>query len=278
LEQYLNKHRILKGLSLLFHRYFDHHVARDSAALTYYMLFALFPLMIFLSNIVGIMDVDIDELMNELQTIMPNNALELLEQYLTYVSNDSSKTLMWFSLIFSIYFPYRATNSLMRSVRKAYGLSKPERMLRYQAKVILCTFSLIMTIALSIAASMIGHRVLSLIDKYFPLNDYFIRFWTSSRFVVLGIFVFFVIALLYAMAQERRSINRIWPGVIISLIMWLLISWLFSLYVENAAHYSVIYGSIGTIIVLLIWLYLAATMLIMGAEINRVLLELQEKA
>ena len=86
-----------------------------------------------------------------------------------------------------------------------------------------------------------------------------------------------MIAFLYSLAQERKSINRIWPGVIVSLVMWIALSVLFSLYVETAARYSVIYGSIGAIIVLLLWLYLAAVMLIMGAEFNSVLLELQKK-
>ena len=59
LQQYLDRHRFLKGAYLMGRRYFDHHVGRDSAALTYYLLFALFPLLIFLSNLVGIMSVDI---------------------------------------------------------------------------------------------------------------------------------------------------------------------------------------------------------------------------
>mgnify|MGYP001541366977 CR=1 FL=1 len=57
MQQYLDRHRFLKGIYLMVRRYFDHHVGRDSAALTYYLLFALFPLLIFLSNLVGIMSV-----------------------------------------------------------------------------------------------------------------------------------------------------------------------------------------------------------------------------
>lgn len=56
---------------------------------------------------------------------------------------------------------------------------------------------------------------------------------------------------------------------------WMVLSLLFSYYVENSARYSVIYGSIGAIIVLLLWLYLTATMMIMGAEFNGVLMELR---
>ena len=69
--------------------------------------------------------------------------------------------------------------------------------------------------------------------------------------------------------------NRIWPGVIFSMAMWLALSYLFSFYVENIARYSVIYGTLGAVIVLLLWLYLASMMLIMGAEFNSVLMTLR---
>lgn len=277
MSQYLEKHRFLKGCSLLLRRYFDHHVARDSAALTYHLLFALFPLLIFLSNLVGIMEFDVEEFLQQISTIIPADVVRLIRQYLTYVSRDSSRTLLGFSLVFSIYFPYRASNSLMVSVRKAYGMGKPTRFIRYQCKLLLYTLCLILSIVLSIAASIFGNRFLSFLSRFIPRIGDFISLWTDLRFLLLGVILFFMIAFLYGLAQERKSINHIWPGVIASLVMWIALSMLFSLYVERAARYNVIYGSIGAIIVLLLWLYLASVMLIMGAEFNSVLLELQEK-
>ena len=81
-------------------------------------MFALFPLLIFLSNLVGIMSVDISGFLYEIRAFIPQEALEIIEQYFTYVSRDSSPRLLWFSLIFSIYFPYRAASSLLGSVRR----------------------------------------------------------------------------------------------------------------------------------------------------------------
>ena len=149
MQQYLERHRFLKGAYLMVRRYFDHHVGRDSAALTYYILFALFPLMIFLSNLVGMMSFDISQFLKGLHTIMPQEALDIIEQYLTYVSRDSSRQLLWFSLVFSIYFPYRAAGALMGSVRRAYGEKAPTNFLRYQIKLLLYTLSLILIIIIS---------------------------------------------------------------------------------------------------------------------------------
>ena len=278
MEQYLARHRFLNAAYQLLRRYFDHRVARDSAALTYYLLFALFPLLIFLSNLVGMMSLDISQFLAALHPFMPQEALDIIEQYLIYVSRDSSRQLLWFSLIFSVYFPYRAAGSLMGSVRKAYGVEAPTHFLRYQLKLLLYTLGLIVIIVLSIVLSVVGGRVLNFVSGYISLSDGFIELWSRLRFVVLGFFMFFTIALLYGLAQESRTMNRIWPGVIASLVMWLALSYLFSYYVENIARYSLIYGTLGAVIVLLLWLYLAAMMLIMGAEFNSVLMTLRDQS
>jgi len=279
LQQYLERHRFLKGAYLMVRRYFDHHVGRDSAALTYYLLFAIFPLLIFLSNLVGMMSFDISQFLKGLHAIMPQEALDIIEQYLIYVSRDSSPRLLWFALVFSIYFPYRAANALMGSVRRAYGEKAPANFLRYQIKLLLYTLSLILLIIITIALSVVGERVLSFVSgylaNYITLSERAIRLWSVLRFALLGGIVFFPIALMYGLAQESHRMNRIWPGVIFSMAMWLALSYLFSFYVENIARYSVIYGTLGAVIVLLLWLYLASMMLIMGAEFNSVLMALR---
>ena len=190
LQQYLERHRFLKGAYLMGRRYFDHHVGRDSAALTYYLLFAIFPLLIFLSNLVGMMSFDISQFLAGLHTIMPQQALDIIEQYLIYVGRDSSRQLLWFSLVFSIYFPYRAANALMASVRRAYGEKTPTHFLRYQLKLLLYTLSLIIIIIISIALSVMGERVLNFVSDYLAnyiiLSDASIRMWASLRFLLLA--------------------------------------------------------------------------------------------
>lgn len=270
---------ILRGITLLVRRYFDHRVARDSAALTYYLLFAIFPLLIFLSNLVGYFAVDIEGFLRELSTIIPNEVLELLVQYLRYISGASSRPLMVFGLVFSIWFPMRAANALLLSVRKAYGMGRPKHIIRHYGKVFLYTIFLFLTIILSLVLVTVGRSVLDLCADFFNfstlLTDRAIELWATLRFVLLGVVVFLALATLYALAQETRRVHYIWPGVLLSLTAWMVLSLLFSFYVENAARYSLIYGTLGAIIVLLLWLYLSATMMIMGAEFNSVLKELE---
>lgn len=275
----MKQNQFFRGIVLLVRRYFDHRVARDSAALTYYLLFAIFPLLIFLSNLVGLFAVDIEGFLSGLTAIIPAEVLDLIVQYLRYASRVSSRPLLTFGLIFFIWFPMRAANALLLSVRKAYGMGRPKHFVRHQLKVFLYTIFLILTILLSLVLVTVGHNVLDLCADRLHFNailtDSFIELWSILRFVLLGVIVFLALATLYALAQETRSVHYIWPGVLLSLTAWMALSLLFSLYVENAANYSIIYGTLGAIIVLLLWLYLSATMMILGAEFNSVLKELE---
>lgn len=81
-------------------RYYLHDVARDSAALTYYLLFAIFPLLIFVSTLLGILELDVDSIVTGLRQIVPGDVAEVVRGYLEYVSGNASRQLMWFSLVF----------------------------------------------------------------------------------------------------------------------------------------------------------------------------------
>ena len=277
MQDFLNRHPFFLGIALILRRWFDHHVARDSAALTYYLLFALFPLLIFLNNLIGLLSFDRELLLDSLTAVIPKDIVDLTGQYLAYISRVSSKTLLWFSAVFMFYFPYRAANALFLSVRKAYGVGKPSRFLLYQLRVILFTLLLIVAIVFAVLATSIGSRALDFVSEYIYLNDAAVNLWRQLRFVFMGVLMFAVLFLLYVLALDRYPHKRaIWPGVLAALLAWLVLSICYSLYVEHAGSYSLIYGSIGTVIVLLLWLYLSAALLILGAELNSVILTLRE--
>ena len=207
--------------------------------------------------------------LRQLGTIIPAEVLDLLIQYLRYVSRVSSRTLMTFSLIFSIWFPMRAANALLLSVRKAYGISQPASMIGGTLRNFFFTLWLIVTIAASIVLTTVGHRALAFAAKFVRLSDSFIDLWGSLRFVLLGVVMLLVLVPMNMVAQGRRCpLREVVPGVLLSMAAWLALSLAFSYYVEQVAHYSELYGSIATIVVVLLWLYMTGQVLIMGAEYN----------
>ena len=272
MELKLPRNPFLRGAYLMAQRCLRHNVGIQSAALAFYLLFMIFPFLIFISALLGLLRLDVAGILLALGEIMPRGVVDLIEVYLTYVSRNPSPHLMVFGLVFSIYFPMRATNSLMRSVRTAYHLGPPRGPARHVLKTLLYTVMLIVTIAAALALMTVGDRVLSYAVVHFRLPGFVAEAWAR-----LGVLVVGAVGALYAMAQDgRQPWRNIWPGTLAALTAWMAVSWLYAFYVDNIANYSLLYGSIGTVIALLIWLNMSSIVLIMGAELNGTIISLRK--
>lgn len=255
-------------------RYFDHDVARDGAALTYYLLFAIFPLLILISTLLGLLQLDVGYVTAVLEPLLPEDVLDVVLSYLEYVSLNTNRQLFWFSLVFSIWFPMRSTGCLMHSLRKAFGQDAPESAVKGQLRTLLFTVWLIVVIAVTLVLVVVGRQGLSLIGRFITLPPQFVSLWLYLRFAVLAAIMAVSLALLYMLAQGRRQpLREVLPGVVTSLAAWMVLSMAFSYYVETAGRYSVLYGSIATVIVVLLWLYMSGQVLILGAEFSAALSE-----
>ena len=260
-------------------RYYLHDVARDSAALTYYLLFAIFPLLIFVSTLLGVLELDIASITAVLAPILPSDVVDIIRTYLEYVAANQSRQLLWFSLVFSIWFPMRSTGCLMHSLRKAFGRSAPENILLGQLRTLLFTIWMIFVIGLTLALVVVGRRALYFLSGFLPLSETFISVWGYMRFIILGLVMAISLGILYQLALgQRRPLREVLPGVGSSLAAWLLLSMAFSYYVENMARYAQLYGSIATIVVVLLWLYMSGQVLILGAELSASLIHRKKHA
>ena len=263
----------------LVRRYYVHDVARDSAALTYYLLFAIFPLLIFVSALLGVLELDIDSITAVLTPLLPADVVGVVRSYLTYVAANQSRQLLWFSLVFSIWFPMRSTGCLMHSLRKAFGRSAPENMLLTQLRNLLFTVWMILVIGLTLVLVVVGRRALHFLSRIVPLSETFISVWGYLRFIILGLVMAISLGILYQLALgQRRPLREVLPGVGSSLAAWLLLSMAFSYYVEHVGQYSVLYGSIATVIVVLLWLYMSGQILVLGAEFSAALIDRETTA
>lgn len=253
--------------------YFSHDISQQSAALAYYLLFALFPLLIFVSGLIGQLHIDLSLITDTLAPILPAHILTLAEDYLYYVSDHLSVSILWFSAVFSVWFPMRATFCLLRAVRRAYGLPDPKNHLRHAFKVLFITILLLFCLVLTLVLITLSERLILALAQTFAFLQAFSRLWSILRFAVLGIVVLTALSALYAAAQDKpRRARAILPGAALSTLAWIALSFCYSVYAENFSNYSAVYGALSTIVVLMIWLYLTALTLILGAELNHTIL------
>ena len=154
------KRKLSRGIYLLARRYFRHGVGVQSAALAFYLLFMIFPFLIFISALLGLLDLNVTAILLALGEFLPRDVVDIVRAYLVHVGESPSTKLMVFGLFFSIWFPMRATNALMVSVRTAYHLGPPKRAVIHRLKTLLYTVVLISAIALTLALMTIGDRLL----------------------------------------------------------------------------------------------------------------------
>lgn len=257
-------------------RYFQDEIGRLAAALTYYLLFSFFPLLLFVSGILSYSHFSPSLLREELGSLLPNPVLELFASYLQHVSELPSLELLVLSIPFTCYFPVRAVHFLMRAVRKAYRMGGKESPLRHYSKVVLFTLVLMGSLIVTLFLLTLGRPVMDYFAQLLSIPSAFLVLWRSLRFLGLGLLLFLVLCLLYRLsAPSKVPLRYTMPGALGALIAWMSISIGFSYYVENLAHYSVLYGSIGAIVILLLWLYFSATTLLLGAELNQIILQLR---
>lgn len=278
MEQRIPQNRLLRFAYLMVHRYLRHRVGVQSAALAFYLLFMLFPFLIFVSALLGQLQLDVAAILQGLRGFLPREIVAVAEMYLNHVSRYSSTRLLLFGLVFSVYFPMRVTNALLRAVRVAYHLGPPHGTIAHISKSLLYTVVLIASIALTLLLMTVSDRTLGYAVDYFRFPEMAAELWAVLRFPLIGAVGFFALFTLYALARDDHPMWKdLWPGTLAALAVWLGVSWIYTWYVESVAHYSLLYGSIGAVIVLLVWLYLTAVILIMGAELNGVLAGLRKE-
>lgn len=256
----------------LWRRYSRHDVSHQAAALAYFLLFSLFPILILSGSLIGRLDADLSGILSTLSHILPERFLALVESYLSYASAHTGQALMFSSLILSVWFPMRSTDCLMHAVRRAYALSEPEHPLLYRCKVLLYTALLLFSIALTLLLATLSRSAVVSLSALWGLPDGFAQLWGFLRFLVMGLIVFAALGALYAAAQDGGlRLRAILPGALLSTLAWITLSAVYSFYSDYISDYDHFYGTLSTAAVILIWLYLTAVTLIMGAELNAAL-------
>ena len=260
-------------------RYFQDDVGRESAALAYYLLFSMFPLMIFFSMLLGYAHLNQSPLIEGLYDFLPMEVAGMIADYLCHVSSMQFGPMALVVLFFCLWFPMRATNSLITAIRKGLGKRPSHGFLRSQLHLLLYAVFLMFTIVFGVLFLMLSNGVLDILTETFSLSPEFAFLWRRFRGLFLAVLMFLVLYVFYLNGCESRRprFSEVSPGIFGAFAAWMIISTIFSHFAGNIAVYSLIYGSISAIVVLMLWLYLTSTVLIMGAVFNQIMNETRKK-
>lgn len=256
--------------------YFQKDVGRRAAGLTYYLVFAIFPSLISIFSLLGVLHLPLISLKGDLAAFLPEDVITVLNITLVHMTAYANGAILTFGLVFALWFPFRAVKNLTSEVADIYGEEKRKGHL---ARVFFLYILILIFIPLMVILLIIGEGVLRFVAQYFPITLEFITFWNKIRFLPIGIGLMLLTSAVYALSpSERPAVRYVLPGALLSTSAWMLFSILFAHYVNRMGNYSVIYGSLGAIIVFLIWLDWSLTALLIGAVFNQVLREQKKQA
>lgn len=249
-----------EGISL----YFNHRVAQSAACLAYFVLLAVFPVLICVSYLLGLSNIDITSVINQLQPILPEDALTVIRSYLIYVSYRQTPALFIAGLAACWFSAAAAYRTIARVILDVYDYD-PRSPLRSLWVSILFPPALLVTLDLSVVVVVTGEKTLQAIVDRLPFLGSVLNLWHWLRYILLfAIFFLFILAVLI-MASPRGTPRT--PMMVSSLAATLALvaaSGFFSWFIGMSSRYSLIYGSLVSIVVLLIWLYLCGQILFLA--------------
>lgn len=248
------------------------------AQLAFFFLLALFPLLIFMVTLLPYLNLQEDQLFSILQTYAPGEVYLLINNTLDEVLKERNGGLLSVGILATIWSASNGMNAMIKSLNRSYNIEETRPFFIARSISIVFTLLLITLFVVALVLPVFGKQIGTFIFSYIGYEQGFLTIWTSIRWTIPPVMIFLVFMLLYWIAPNRKLfLKSVIPGAIFATLGWILVSFAFSLYVSSFGNYSKTYGSIGGIIVLMMWLYFSGIILMIGGQINAVMQERKEK-
>lgn len=261
-----------RGLLVLVSRLWKRVIEDDlfglAAQLAYFFLLSLFPLLLFFVSLLPYLPITEADILAVVRDFAPKGTLELIESNLHELTTKNIE-LLSFGIIATIWSASNGINAIVRAFNKAYDVKESRPFLIARGMSILFTFAMLFVMVIALLLPVFGKLIGIYLFSKLGLSDDFLATWNTLRWLISSIILLIVFTGLYWIAPNKKlTCISIIPGALFATIGWELSSLAFSYYVTNFSNYSATYGSIGAIIVLLIWIYLTGIIIIIGGEIN----------
>jgi membrane protein len=240
-----------------------------AAALSYQLLFSIFPFMIFFLALLSLLNITeiFDWLLNQAQIILPERASELVTNIVEQLRSGASGALS-FGAVVGLWSASSAVRMTMHALNVAYEVEDPALWKRFPLSILYTVLLAVLVIAAA-ALMLIGPRLAAWVAKLVGLGDVFTTVWTWARIPVGVVLLVLVAALIYYLFPNTgQPFRLISPGAVLAVIVWVVASLGFSWYVANFASYNAVYGSLAGAVVLLLYFFISSAIVLVGAELN----------
>ncbi|HEY6806727.1 MAG TPA: YihY/virulence factor BrkB family protein [Pyrinomonadaceae bacterium] len=245
-----------------------------AAQLSYYFLLALFPLLLVLINFLGYLAQEGTELRNKLlvylAAVMPSSAVVLVHTTLDEISTARGGGKISLGILAALWAASNGMGAVSQTLNSAYNVVETRSWWKVRLVSVLLTLALAVLIIAALAIVLNGGSIGDALAGNYGLSTVFTTIWSILQWPIALIFVLATFNLIYNFAPNISSHQRRWfpPGAFVAVGLWVLISFAFRLYLHYFDSYSVTYGSLGAVIILMLWFYLTGVAILIGGEVN----------
>lgn len=254
-----------------------------AAQVAFYFSFSLFPLLFFLVSLFGLVLESTDGLKAELygyvRQIMPWSAFELVRKTVEEVIDSSSSGKLTIGLAITLWSASAGIDSVRSALNAVYELRETRWWWKTKLQSLAITLLLILLVAVVLGIVFYGWQAAQFVLAYAGLQITSPLVLVSIQWISILVVMLFACEVIYNLLPNFTKYHWAWitPGSIVAIILWLLLTRGFRLYLEYFNSYNKAYGSLGAVIILMLWLYLTAIVIVIGGVINAVLNEMREE-
>lgn len=264
-----------KLLQLTVRDFLDDEMPTYAAALAYQGLFSLFPFLLFLIALLGFLHLPefFDWLRGQAAYVLPSQALEQVNPVIDQLQQRQGG-LLSLGIIVALWSSSAAVRSLMQALNAAYDVRETRPLWLRIPLSLFYTLGLVLMLMVLTALMILGPQAMDWIAAQVGLQDFVVLLWALLRWPLMILLMMMAVAVIYNVAPcVRHRFRFITPGSVLAVLAWVAASLAFGFYVKHFGNYNAMYGSVGAIIVLLLYFYISAAVLLLGAELNAVIEE-----
>jgi len=256
--------------------YINYPIGRSAAALSYYLTLTVFPFLICASAIIGILNLQETDAFALLEGVIPEAAIDTLSDYLDYITSSRTDVMLTIGLAAMFTSSSAAFRSFTGITGEIQGKMRFSGLWRW---VISFIFSILLLVAIYASALIVlsGEWLTGFLELHFDIVE-ITTVWIWTRFLLLFLLLFAVIYSVYLISAPKHATKMSrFPGALTAAIVLLIASMLFSQLITFSIRYEVLYGSLASFVILMVWLYTCALILIMANVINISVSKLKEE-
>ncbi len=251
---------------------YEGYITSRASAISYNFFMAVFPSLIFFFTVIPFIPISNfqDSLLGIIRDFMPNTAYETVRETVEDIVKRPRGDLLSIGFILSLYFSTNGINSLMEAFNSTYHTVETRTWLRQRLVSIYLVLIFSLLLVVSIALMTVGTNIITLfIPELIEKSRFFLGFIVALKWLITISMLFLAISFIYYFAPaKKRHFRFISAGSSLATLLVVITTLGFNFYVDNFSKYNILYGSIGTLLVVLLWIYFNAFSLLIGFELN----------